>query len=720
MKHCNKLWMIVSLLITGSAMSQNCPPNIGFEAGTFDNWQCSSGSVNRDGTLNLSPSGPVADRHTLIANTLPQGTDPYGGFPTSCPNGSGYSVRLGNSQAGGQAEGISYTFTIPANQNDYSIIYNYAVVFENPTHLPQEQPRFISKVFNVTDNQYISCGSFQFVASSNLPGFQQAGGDVFYKPWSPVTVNLSGYAGKTVRLEFTTNDCAFVRHFGYAYLDVNEDCTSGAITGSTYCGGTQSLVLRGPYGFQSYRWFTSDFSQVLGTGSILTVTPPPPSNTTYALEIIPYDGLGCQDTIFTTIHLSPQPYQLNVINQIAGCQPGVDITIPAVTAGSTPGMIYSYYLDPDELNYLATPKSITVSGTYYIRGVNSAGCSDIKPINVTVLPSPNLVISNPEGVCVPKTIDITLPLTTAGSDAGLSYSYWKNAGATIPLPNPNAITAAGIYYIKGVGNINTCTTTKPVDVKIGPIPNVVITDPASCGQVDLTAFSVTSGSTPGLNYTYWTDGAATLSLPQPNAVTISGNYFIKANSDLGCAIIKPVIATVKPNPVFTVTDPAPVTYPVTTVNITKSIVPVNGITFTYWQDKQATKKLGSPAVIDKSGTYYIKAVNQFQCSVINPVNVKIIPSPDPIIFAPNAFSPNKDGVNDVFRIKILGEITVRSLKVYNRWGQVVYNSADIEAGWNGKAQGIEQPTAAYIWMLDGYDEYYKKRIGAKGIVTLIR
>jgi hypothetical protein len=43
--------------------------------------------------------------------------DAYGGFPVLCPNGSGHSVRLGSTEAGGQAEGISYEFTIPPNQN---------------------------------------------------------------------------------------------------------------------------------------------------------------------------------------------------------------------------------------------------------------------------------------------------------------------------------------------------------------------------------------------------------------------------------------------------------------------------------------------------------------------------------------------------------------------------------------------------------------------------
>ena len=63
---------------------------------------------------------------------------------------------------------------------------------------------------------------------------------------------------------------------------------------------------------------------------------------------------------------------------------------------------------------------------------------------------------------------------------------------------------------------------------------------------------------------------------------------------------------------------------------------------------------------------------------------------------------------------------MRSLKIYNRWGQVVYNSSDIETGWNGKLQGIEQHTAAYIGLLNAYDEYYKKIIIKKGVVVLIR
>ncbi len=721
MKSGNKLWLLFILFITTKAISQTCPPNIGFEDGSFKNWECYTGTVARNGTLSLTLTSPIDNKHTIISNTSPQGRDPYGGFPTICPNGSGNSVRLGNSSAGGEAEGLSYTFTIPANNNDYSLIYNYAVVFENPNHLPSEQPRFISKIYNVTDNKYIDCGSFEFVASSNLPGFQDAGGSVFFKPWSPVTVNLSGLAGKTVRLEFTTNDCAFVRHFGYAYLDVNEDCNFSPITGNTYCGNQNSLTLTAPFGFAGYNWYNANFTQLLGTNSILTLTPPPADNTVFALEVIPYDGLGCKDTLYTTIHESSEPFNLVIKDSVSACSTtGADLTAFGITAGSTTGLTYSYFTDLSQLSYVPTPKAVIESGTYYIKGVNQVGCNDIKPIVVTAIKSPTLNITNPAGVCAPLTVDITTPAITAGSENDLSISYWRNLAATQTLNNANALKSAGTYYIKGVNNTTTCFNVQPVIVKIGAVPTVIIHDAVACGQANLTAAAITAGSTPGLAFNYFTDAAATNSLQQPNAIINTGTYYIKATTQDGCSMVRSVNVTINPIPDFTVTDPEPINYPIINVDITRAVVPVNNLVYTYWKDSLATKSLPNPTVVNKRGRYFIKATNQYGCSRIQAVNVIIIPSLTPIIFAPTAFTPNSDRLNDTYRIKVLGEITIKSFKIYNRWGQVVYNSIDFEDGWDGKLNQIEQPGGAYVWILEGYDEYYKKVVNAKGLITLIR
>ena len=87
----------------------------------------------------------------------------FGGFPVNCPNGSGYSIRFGNDLSGTEAEGISYEFTIPANRNEYSLIYHYAVVFQDPNHQQYQQPRMEIEITNVTDNTIINCSSFTFI-----------------------------------------------------------------------------------------------------------------------------------------------------------------------------------------------------------------------------------------------------------------------------------------------------------------------------------------------------------------------------------------------------------------------------------------------------------------------------------------------------------------------------------------------------------------------------
>ncbi len=164
------VWRIsfVSIFITivFSSHSQNCPPNIDFETGNFSGWTCYTGSVSAANSTNvffLSPSGgPVPDRHTMY-NIGTGELDRYGKFPVNCPNGSGRSIRLGNDQGGGEAEGISYEFTIPANRNEYSLIYHYAVVFQDPNHLEFQQPRMEIEIKNLTDDNIISCSSFSFL-----------------------------------------------------------------------------------------------------------------------------------------------------------------------------------------------------------------------------------------------------------------------------------------------------------------------------------------------------------------------------------------------------------------------------------------------------------------------------------------------------------------------------------------------------------------------------
>jgi gliding motility-associated-like protein len=569
----NRILLLVILFFTLKAAAQTCPPNIGFESGTFENWDCSSGTVDQGGGLHLTSSGPAFGRHTIYQKANNPGVDRYGSFPQLCPNGSNYSIQLGDDETPSIAQRITYTFVVPANQADYTIFYTYAAVLqdvvpEDSQHTTPQKPMFSAEIYDVATNQYITCASFSYNSGSSLPGFipsnipppkPKPGGIVYYKNWTPASINLRGYGGRTIRLEFTTRCCTPGGHFGYAYIDVNEPCGT-AITGNQFCTGEKSLKLYSPAGFYQYYWYNSDFSKLLGTSYTLNINPAPPDLTRYALRIVPYPGLGCPDTIYTTIHAVNSQFTFKIPDSIAIC-PGagsVDITKASVTAGSSSNLTYTYYSDADGQNFLAYANAISRSGTYYIKALNSSGCSNILPIKV-IISNPIFNPVDPAPVVYPARIDLS---ATYRVDTSFTYSYYKDALATVPLTNFNNLHYSGIYYIK-------------------------------------------------------------------------------ATSSLGC--------------------------------------------------------------------YTIKAVT-----------VRVNPPPPPTIAGPNTFTPNNDGVNDLFKITILGYGRFKNLQVFNRLGALVFSSTDINTAWDGNFKGKSVPTGTYYWVVNAENTYFRSAISQSGYIAVIR
>ena len=535
-----------------------CPQNVGFERGAFDNWECYYGQISQTGdrfpnaqrppviTLNLS--SPSAGIHTLIKRS--SFIDEYGGFSLNAPNGSGYVVQLGNNFTGRGAERISYTINVPSNVDAYSVIFSYAVVFQNPNHDYDEQPKFTARVFDVTTNSSTDCGSFEVVAQGGLPGFRESGIDrtVLYRSWSPVLVNLSNYLGHTIRLEFTTNDCTRGGHFGYAYIDFNENC-SIPVTGNITCPETEALTLNALPGFFEYRWFDVATSEVLGTSDNLVLSPVPPLGTRIGIELVPYPGLGCTQTLYTVIN-------------------GMEMNIR----------------DP---------------------------LPDCKSVNLT---------------------DISLKV---GNSSDLTYTYWRNSLASIPIPDPKNVKIGGVYYVKG-------------------------------------------------------------------------------QSSSGCSLILPVTVTIIQITPLIIDQSLQIVYP-GTIDLTRAFSPQLGITYSYWLNREATIPLPIPTRIGRKGTYYIKSVSTEGCSIVTDATIEIL-IPDIVI--PNTFTPNSDGVNDVLTVLLNSDILVKHFRIFNRWGEVVYTTLDINNFWSGFRESTEVPVGVYYWVLQG--DLNSKKYYRSGSVTLIR
>ena len=258
------------------------------------------------------------------------------------------------------------------------------------------------------------------------------------------------------------------------------------------------------------------------------------------------------------------------------------------------------------------------------------------PVNSTlatlsVSDIPNLSITNPAPGCLPNTVDITNTFTDLNSTTG-TITYWADAGATIPVSSPAAISAGGTYYIKKTTTTGSCSDIKAVVVIISAVPNLSITNPnAVCvpNTVDITNTFTDLNSTSG-TMSYWADAGATISVPTPTAITTGGTYYIMKTTTGTCSDIKPVTVIINAVPNLSVTNPPAICFP-NTVDITITFNDLNSTTgtVTYWTDSAATIPLTNPTAVSISGTYFMKKTAGGGCWDI--ISVKVIIRPLPVV-----------------------------------------------------------------------------------------
>lgn len=133
--------------------------------------------------------------------------------------------------------------------------------------------------------------------------------------------------------------------------------------------------------------------------------------------------------------------------------------------------------------------------------------------------------------------------------------------------------------------------------------------------------------------------------------------------------------------------------------------------------------LNNPAISNPVATVYttttftVKAFTPQGCESFAHVTIKIYKGPD--IYLPNAFTPNGDGLNDVFRGIPVGLKQFNFMKIYNRWGQEIFSTTDYRKGWDGSWKGQNQENGFYVVMVNGID-FNGKTINKKATVMLIR
>jgi gliding motility-associated-like protein len=513
----------------------------------------------------------------------------------------------------------------------------------------------------------------------------------------------------------------------------------------------------------------------------------------------------CTDIKQVDVTINTTPV-LAITNPASVCAPlTVNLTSSNVTTGSTGGGILSYWTDPLAVSQLSLASSISTTGRYYIKAT-SGTCSDIKPVDATINPTPVLTITNPNGVCSPLTIDITNSNITNGSTGNGLLTYWSNASATNSISNQTAINTSGNYFIKST--IGTCTDIKPVMVTINTTPVLMITDPlpvCSPATINITTLNVTNGSTGNGILSYYTDVTNTNTLVDPTKISVAGIYYIKSANG-NCTDSKAINVTFSSTPKLIINNPAEVCQP-ETVDITNPQLITSSSTGTiisYYSNNLGTIPLTTPNSIRNSGTYYIKST-QNGCSTIYPIIVKVNPKPtanfvptppnvttinprstmlntslnavedswvfsdgmvssdvspehefpnteqskqvvilivtsdagckdttnkiinvneEVIYYIPNTFTPDNDDFNQVFKPVFTSGYDPFSyhLSIFNRWGELVFESNDATIGWSGLygKDGALVQEGSYTWKIDFKLKQNDARKVEVGSVNILR
>jgi len=123
------------------------------------------------------------------------------------------------------------------------------------------------------------------------------------------------------------------------------------------------------------------------------------------------------------------------------------------------------------------------------------------------------------------------------------------------------------------------------------------------------------------------------------------------------------------------------------------------------------------AILQNDQTYFITAVSPDGCTDYDTINIKVYAGPE--FYVPTGFTPNNDGKNDVFRAISPGVPELDFFCVWSRWGEEVFRTTSLKAGWDGTVRGLPAAPGTYVWMIQGKD-YTGKMFNRKGTVTLIR
>ena len=427
---------------------------------------------------------------------------------------------------------------------------------------------------------------------------------------------------------------------------------------------------------------------------------------------------------------NPAQMTLTVSNDTTICENGTAV-LSALAGG---GNSFAYHWDhtTDTLENQSVMPSVNT--TYNVYAENELGCvSPSETINVTLNPPIAGNISPLQIICAGESANIT---ATASGGMGAPYTFTWDTGEVGVSNSSHTITVAPtdstdftVTLTDGCESTPLVITTL-VNVGQIPEPKFIVTNPNQCEPAVFELVNTTD-STQTASYSWIINGDQffTNQLIIETDTLYAGDYdvFLTVTSFEGCTGVLDSIGALHVNPI----PEAKFTYSPTPVLIFNTEVLFNNGSYNatnyQWYFEGASilestlrdPKVSFPEGIIDDYNVTLIAISEFGCT--DTIHQVISVNPEVILYAPNTFTPDGDEHNQRWMVSMEGiDIYKFNMSVYNRWGQIVFESHDLTEGWDGTYNGKIAPEGTYIWKIQAKDFFNDSKYMYTGHVNLIR
>jgi gliding motility-associated-like protein len=347
-----------------------------------------------------------------------------------------------------------------------------------------------------------------------------------------------------------------------------------------------------------------------------------------------------------------------------------------------------------------TYPNASTSDSVMVSVVNSSGCRDTVKKYFPIYPLPTTNAGIDTAVCVGGSVTLTA--------TGANTYVWAepdNSLSCTNCPDPIATPVATVTYVLTGSTAFGCTSSDSVTVKVitpGTISLSSAIDSICIGQhVQLIAS--------GEAIYNWTPATGlnnpNISNPIASPDSTTTYQIVGADYKACFADTQYVQVVVFNYPTIDAGPPVVTIAPGSTYQINATGSPdITTVTWTPSAGLSCTNCYDPVAKPTFTTTYTINATNNGGCSVSDSIELIVLCGASNL-FVPNTFSPNGDGVNDIFYVRGKALSRIQSMLIFNRWGQVVFEKKDFAAndptaGWDGTFNGKPAPIDVYIYEIE--------------------